>query len=198
MSVNHLRLIASMITLGVALLWSSAGQARADLITVTFDSLAADFSPLSTYTEKGFTVSGIGSSHFFTVTNPDNLTTAASFFQTDGIPVGFSFGGAPFNLISIDVPNISGEAIFLSPSGAMATITEADQHKTVFFGPGFEGITSFQLVEINPPLSGSEGFIVVDNIALVGPVPEPAALVLFLSGAVGLIAYGWRGRGQKK
>jgi hypothetical protein len=198
MSLSHRRLVASMITFALALLASDPGQARADLITVTFDSLPADFGPIATYTEKGFTVTGIGSTHFFTVTNPDNLTTAASFFQTDGVPMGFNFGGAPFNLISIDVPNISGQAIFLSPLGAMATITEADQHKTVFFGPGFDGITSFQLMEIAPPLSGFEGFIVVDNIAFVGPVPEPAGFVLFAGGAVGVIAYGWRGHGRKK
>src|SRR5205823_10759565 len=147
-----------------------------------------------TYTEKGLSISGTSGglgTHFFTVTNPDNGTTAASFFQSDGVPMTFRFGGAPFNLTSIDVPNLSGQAIFRSSSGAMATITEADQHKTIFFGPGFQGITSFELIEIDPSLAGFEGFIVVDNIALAGPVPEPSTLALCIGAIASLMACFW-------
>lgn len=172
----------------LALLGGGADQAKANFI-VTFDSLPANFAAITTHTEgdyRFFALDG-GGEHFHTVTNPNNSTTAAQIFSSDGTPHRFeSLSATPFDLISIDVFATNATTTFTSSSGATQVVTTPG---TVTFGSGFQGLSFFRLDITVSPIG--ETSIRLDNIR-VNAIPEPSSLTLFGFGALGMFGYAWR------
>lgn len=150
--------------------------------TMTFNSLPADFSAYSTFTEDGITIASGNSNHFHTVGDGGG-GTAAGFYQSDGFPQTVTFSGGVFTLTSIDFLSFFNgiDALLTSSSGSIETINTTG---TFNFGSGFSNISFFT---ISSQEGGSDNSFVLDNITIAGAVPEPAtwAMMLIGFGAVG-------------
>lgn len=154
---------------------------------MTFDALPADFSEITSYTEEGITFAAVDGApdYFHTEDNFDDGTTGAIIFSDDGNPFRISFGGALFNLLSLDVFDIdtgSGPVVFTTSGGATQAV---NSFGLVNFGSAFAQ-TAF--VQIDIPGGADDRFIGLDSISVgTSAVPEPSTLGLALLGAVSLL-----------
>lgn len=165
---------------------------------MTFDPLPADFAEYSTYAENGITLFAQNGSpsHFHADFNPDNSTTGASLFSSDGTPqeIVSNNGLSLFSLISIDVWDIdaaSGPVTFTSSSGAIQLV---DTTGTILFGAGFHDV---QFVRIDLPDPANDRLLGIDNINVILPnaaVPEPSSATVFLGAAISCAAFRSRRR----
>ncbi len=109
-------------------------------VTITFD--AGSGSPPS-YTESGLTVVS-GQDHLHLGDN--SLDGSPDLYNHSGCcstPYEFTFGGAPFGVVSLDIVNLpSGTHTFTSSSGAVEIVAGPGVH--VFSASGWTGITSFR------------------------------------------------------
>jgi hypothetical protein len=172
------RLAASVLAI-ISTCFGSYAPANAQ--TMTFDSLPADFSAISSHTENGFTLFALdgGGEHFHTSLNPDNVTTGAQIFESDGVPHRLiRVGGGPFDLVSLDIWSISADATFTNPANQSISVNTTG---SVNFGPQFQGVT---FVDINIPTLGFDDNVGIDNI-LAAAVPEPSAFLLLVLGLFG-------------
>jgi hypothetical protein len=176
----------------------------ADALTMTFGN--SILGQVDSFTENGMKVE----STYFT-DNHDHIHIIDR--NADGNPdlwnhdgccgewYEFTFGGAPFDLVSFDVVKMSAGAvgIFASSSGATLSVTKSGSPNTPFTfglpGTGWSGITSFRWDQ-------TYGNMAIDNVVFdaarqsPSATPEPSTMALFGTGLVGLLAYGWRRRMQ--
>ena len=156
---------------------------------MNFDALAPDFTEYTSYTENGITLAAtLPPNHFHAVSTPDLSSTAAEIHSLDGVPERITFGGALFNLQSLDLVTVdSGVTVsFKSSSGGTATETSAG---TIVFGAGFSGVSWVELDFGAVPDGSFDSVFTVDNIN-VSAVPEPgewsAIAALGLAAAAGV------------
>lgn len=153
--------------------------AQAD--TINFN---AGVSVPASYTESGMTFTSLfgagGHLHFDilpgALSNHDGTSCCSN-------PYEITFGGAAFNLISMDVVASSGPSDWTSSTGGLVTVPGS--LGTFLFPAGFTNVTSV----LWDQLPGS-GTMSIDN--LVFSVPEPSTLLLLGCGLVALAGVGRR------
>jgi len=147
----------------------------ASAAVMTFDSLPIDFSAVSLHVEDGITLAGENGNHFHTVAG--GAGTAAGFYNSDAFPMLLTFGGSPFDLVSIDFLSFSDTigAVLTSSSGAIVNVSNVG---TFNFGAGFSAINWVSITSSN---GGSDLDFVLDNITG-NAVPEPASWAMLIAG----------------
>jgi hypothetical protein len=190
-------------TMAIGLLIGGVSR-PADALTMTFGNTI--LGKVDSYTENGMKVE----STFF-ADDHDHIHIIDR--NTDGNPdlwnhdgccgevYEFTFGGAPFDLVSFDVVKMSNGAVgtFTSSSNATLSVTKSGSPHTPFTfslpGAGWSELTSFLWHQ-------SLGNMAIDNLVFTAsrqstsPTPEPGTLMLLGTGLAGLLAYGWRRRTQ--
>ena len=133
---------------------------------ITFNPLAIDFRAYSNYTENCVNITAPGNSHFHTVANPANGSTAAEIFSVDGTPQTITLpNNAPFSLASINFLAVNATVTITSSSGGSVTIPGPG----VFtFDASFSNITSAVINTAN-------GDVTIDDITLVPLTMAPGA-----------------------
>jgi hypothetical protein len=176
----------------------------ADALTMTFGNTILGRE--DSYTEHGMKVESIflADDHDHIHIIDRNADGNPDLWNHDGCcgeMYGFTFGGAPFDLVSFDVVKISDGAIgtFTSSSSATLSVTKSGSPHAPFTlslpGADWSGITSFLWDQ-------SIGNMAIDNLVFnasrqsTSPTPEPSTLALLGTDLVSLLAYGWRRRVQ--
>lgn len=164
------------------LLWIAAAS-PASAVVMNFDTLPADFTPMEHYEEAGITLTPLDpGDHFYADTNPDNGTTAARIFTTDGTPLRIGMAGLSFDLLSISVVRVVTEIIFTASNGAVLSTTTPG---TLTFGADFQNVDYVDL---------TIGSVTIDDEAIIddittahSAIPEPGSFALFAAGFTALV-----------
>lgn len=184
------RLGAGLLLAGlVELAGLSAQPETAWAVTVTFDFRATDELSLTEYTEDGMTFS-TPTAHFH---NLGAGTADVLYFHSHGGDsfLVMSLGGAPFDLISLDVALVTSFS-----SSTLPTLTASNGSVvgapwtmgTFVFPVGWAGITSV-VWRVEDPVLGSET-MAIDNLVFSSAVLvlQPASLFLVGAGLTAMAA----------
>ena len=187
------RVLTGILIFGFLVSLSTISQA----VTITFDGLVGsniDLFPTS-YIESGFTITGTGGSwfeaHFFGNPEPDIFAETTSSIQVKRTAPG------DFTFASVDVASSSGESSTASFKGYLDTVLVLDLSGS--FASTFEFVTATNFLTVpldtlDITLTPGIGVAAVnlDNIVvdpLPASIPEPATMLLFGSGLVGLFGF---------
>jgi hypothetical protein len=196
-----------MFALTTGLVFGIAGYAGA--ATITFDTQPTG--AISSFTESGFTISSMTGDPG-DVATIQNVGAPNENVVVDGNPddvfgtllVITKTGGGLFNLVSLDVANLSnpGSPISVSPGGGFRIEVSGVPGGDDVFGPGSStfvtesptDLTNISELDINlVSFTGAGATFAVDNIVLsAGTVPEPSTWAMMLLGFAGLGFAGWR------
>ncbi len=173
-----------------ALLFCSVSRLHATPVTLDFSSGAYIQRPplnyVNLYEQDGFSVYTEDSLHQFHETFGSYGPRLAWYEGDTVIRVD---GPALFTLTSIDVPTAAFAGLeFTSSKGDV--VTAGSGTGTIFFtGPGWSGMKFFTV----NTRTGFDILTELDNF-VVATVPLPSAVVLFLSGVIGIVALKRRGQ----
>jgi hypothetical protein len=180
----------------------------ADAATITFDTQPTG--AISSFTEAGFTISS-------TVGDPGDVATIQNVgapnqnVVVDGNPndvfgtllVIKKTGGGLFNLLSLDVANLSnpGSPIPVNPGSGFRIEVSGVPGGDDVFGPGSStfvtesptDLMNISELDINlVSFTPESATFAVDNIVLSSAIPEPSTWALMLVGFAGLGFAGYR------
>ena len=189
-------------TLAVLLLWNTPSAAS----TITFSGLVGPTNtPLVSYSEAGFTVTGNGFAQVLTFGNPAPDVFGPAGAVSGNITVtratggDFTFNSVDLGRPSINTPNyqfegfLGGIAVF--SSGGVLNVTIGT------FGNFLSPSAAFiDTLRISYSLQGGVDLSVinVDNVNVSAAVPEPLSLLLLGTGLLGVSARLWRKSRQRR
>ena len=159
-------------------------------VIVTFEYGTTDELSLQSYTEDGMTFST--ADHFH---NKGAGTSGGIYFHSHAVdsPIMITLGGAPFDLISIDVTlatSYSNSTLPTFTANNGSVVGGPWTLGTFIFPAGWTGIKSV-IWDVEEPLLGGET-MAIDNLVFSPSTPIPAPPPLFFMG-FGLVGLGlWR------
>jgi MYXO-CTERM domain-containing protein len=209
---------AAVLVAGVALLLGGAGQARAAFVITIFQNgpnVEADGSGSLNLTglhqaasANGNVPSVFAAVGFVKIGDPSRNSTTPEWATISGS--GTFGGGGLFSassgtglLIGVDVSGLGGKALAVDSGYTSGTsITDSSTwNNTTINGPGGLGLTpgTYTWTWTIPAVVGPDTPPpTTDSITvnIVSSVPAPPSVIPLLTGALGLLGYGWRRRRQ--
>jgi PEP-CTERM motif len=202
------KLIAIVAASVVVTSLSAVTPVCASTATITFDTQPTG--AISSFTEAGFTISS-------TVGDPGDIATIQNVgapnenVVVDGNPndvfgsllVIKKTGGGLFNLVSLDVANLSnpGSPIPVNPGSGFRIEVSGVPGGDDVYGPGSStfvtesptDLTNISQLDINlVSFTAANATFAVDNIVLNSAIPEPSTWAMMLLGFAGLGYAGFR------